>query len=247
MLGYVPLHWVILVAQLAIMNSNTYEHWLVSNHWGVSSVWNFIKFLVALFSASQGWAQLNSWGSSWIPIILAKKGIYNVWMRFFCYETQHNTGAHIHEHTLTPMNVRTHTLPPISTSEILIRRLRSWDWRSHHMRLAINGNVAPHWRIFRLIWETPCQTRGLNSGGLGYNHPANHPTRGWFSWYLIVDPSSFVLGFWTWSFYTSTRLELRRQYYFSSEFLAEIKISPFIRTTPWFISVLGSRLLYCLA
>ena len=67
-----------------------------------------------------------------------------------------HTRAYAHPYT------RTHIHPtPLSTSERLSRRGGSWDWRSHHGHLAINGNVASHWRIIRQIWETPVSNLGF--------------------------------------------------------------------------------------
>jgi hypothetical protein len=50
---------------------------------------------------------------------------------------------------------RTHAHPtPMSTFERLSRQIGSWDWRSHHWRLAIDGNVASHWKNILPLWDT---------------------------------------------------------------------------------------------
>ena len=45
-------------------------------------------------------------------------------------------------HTHTPMNTRMQTLPLWASSKT--EPANSWDWRSHHRRLAIEENVAYH-------------------------------------------------------------------------------------------------------
>jgi hypothetical protein len=70
----------------------------------------------------------------------------------------------------------------------LSRRIGSWNWRSHHRRLVLKGNIASHWINIPPYETHKCQIWGLNSSELGYNHPSNHSTSGWFS-----IPHSFPL------------------------------------------------------
>jgi hypothetical protein len=57
---------------------------------------------------------------------------------------------------------RTHAHPtPMSTSGRLSRQIGSWDWRSHHGRLAIDGNVASHWKNIPPLWDTQMSNLGF--------------------------------------------------------------------------------------
>jgi hypothetical protein len=83
------------------------------------------------------------------------------WWFFFFWETQYKrkrsyTRAYTHPYE------RTHAHPtPMSTSERLSRQIRSWDWRSHHGRLAIDGNVASHWKNIPPLWDTQMSNLGF--------------------------------------------------------------------------------------
>jgi hypothetical protein len=46
--------------------------------------------------------------------------------------------------TLIPMNTRMQTLPLGASSKTVPRNPQ--DWWSHHRRLAVDGNVAYHWK-----------------------------------------------------------------------------------------------------
>jgi hypothetical protein len=49
----------------------------------------------------------------------------------------------------------------MSTSERLIQRTESWNWWSHHRRLAIDGNVAFHWKNIPPLWDTHMSNLGF--------------------------------------------------------------------------------------
>jgi hypothetical protein len=61
-----------------------------------------------------------------------------------------NADAHIH----LPYE-RTHPHPtPMSTSGRLSRRTGSWNWRRHHKRLAVDGNIASQGMNIPYLWDT---------------------------------------------------------------------------------------------
>ena len=86
----------------------------------------------------------------------------------FFYTVQRRRSQHAR--TLTPINTRTQTqllwAPPKNWTG------RSWDSRSHHWRLVVDGNVAYHlthnagksWNKSRKV-RAPCQVEDLNPGG----------------------------------------------------------------------------------
>jgi hypothetical protein len=84
----------------------------------------------------------------------------NFYLSFF-WETQYKrkrsyTRAYTHPYE------RTHAHPtPMSTSERLSRQIESWDWRSHHGRLAIDGNVASHWKNIPPLRDTQMSNLGF--------------------------------------------------------------------------------------
>jgi len=83
------------------------------------------------------------------------------WQKHSIIVDAHNTYMH------SPLWTHTRTTYPMSTSDRQSRQSGSWDWRSHHGRLAIDGNVASHWKNIFLLYNTQYQTWDLNSGGLG--------------------------------------------------------------------------------
>jgi hypothetical protein len=93
-------------------------------------------------------------------------------LHFFSFETQY-----------THPSERTHTLP-------LWAPLRDWvqeidltvleNWRSHHVRLAIDGNIAYHWRKFPPLWDTKVSNLGFDP---------NHPTTG-----CAMSSVPYILG-----------------------------------------------------
>jgi hypothetical protein len=71
------------------------------------------------------------------------KSIMHTYNSFFFFE-KHSRRSHTRAYT-HPYE-RTHAHPtPMSTSGRPSRRIGSWNWRSHHRRLAVDGNVASHW------------------------------------------------------------------------------------------------------
>jgi hypothetical protein len=102
------------------------------------------------------------WGYCW--------SCSNIWLHLliFLRDPVIDAEAHIHEHTITPMN--TH-FTPLSTSEELSWTGKSQDWRSYHRRLMVDGYVTYHWKIAPLNtrinfekYEHPCQVGNLNPG-----------------------------------------------------------------------------------
>jgi hypothetical protein len=93
--------------------------------------------------------------SSYDACLLKKKKFDNVrtYPVIYFLETQYK---HKRSHTraYTHPYEHTHVHPtPMSTSERLNRRIGSWDWWSHHRRLAIDGNVASHWKDIPPLWD----------------------------------------------------------------------------------------------
>jgi hypothetical protein len=99
----------------------------------------------------------------------------------FFLETQYKR-KRSYTRAYTHLYERTHAHPiPMSTFERLSRRIGSWDWRSHHRRLAIDGNVASLKEYSAIIRHTHVKPGVWSLMGWGYNYPPNHSTSGWFS------------------------------------------------------------------
>jgi hypothetical protein len=68
------------------------------------------------------------------------------------------------------------------------------NWRiNRNLKLVKSPRTPCCWWERRLplkeysaLWDRQCQTWGLNSGGLGYNHLPNHPISGWFSGSVVL-------------------------------------------------------------
>jgi hypothetical protein len=57
-------------------------------------------------------------------------------------QTQALTYTRIH----SPLWMHARILYPMRTSDRLSRPIRSWNWRSYHRRIAIDGYVASYWK-----------------------------------------------------------------------------------------------------
>jgi hypothetical protein len=116
--------WVELSLVLTLIHSSIY---------GLNFFWTYIWIALNTSAFSPIWIKLNKSAS-------------------FFRITQYNVDAHAS--TLTLMNTRTQTLTPMNTR---MQTLPLWappkDWtgksrdsRSYHQRLAVDGDVAYHWK-----------------------------------------------------------------------------------------------------
>lgn len=62
---------------------------------------------------------------------------------FFINTVQTQTLIYTRIHS--PLWTHTRTTYPMSTHGRPSRRIGSWNWGSHHRRLAVDGNIASHW------------------------------------------------------------------------------------------------------
>jgi hypothetical protein len=76
---------------------------------------------------------------------------------FFFEKHSTNIDAHVHTHTLIPMNVLTYTLPLWVPSEDWAGGLNLENWQSYHRRLAVDG---PRINI-SLLWDTQILNLGF--------------------------------------------------------------------------------------
>jgi hypothetical protein len=100
-----------------------------------SHIWfpQFHSIIIGLF-----WEKKTSDGSPH-PLLWFCHGTELLFLRI----TQYIGDTH-HARTLIPMNRHTQTLPLGASSKTVPANPQ--DWRSHHRRLAIDGNVAYHWK-----------------------------------------------------------------------------------------------------
>jgi hypothetical protein len=52
-------------------------------------------------------------------------------------------------------------LTSMSTSGRLSRWIVSWNWRSYHRHLAVDGNITSHWMNISLLWDTQMLNLGF--------------------------------------------------------------------------------------